>query len=780
SKYTYIWGNAWYKTLEDYAEARLGESVTGWTEDQIIAKLDILENYQASAVANPGINSSVVVLPPTSIVVGGGWHREHEPRPVANNANGQAIIKQICLADPDNTDTEPESDDELIPTSGPPPPPAPPAPPAVRAENPHPPIATLTRSSTATTMLETLLEGQTTESPSLGSPSVSHFPPLPQLLPPMNPPCGLVRARLQARVAMQGLVQDLTQEDSGEDEGVQMDGLMPSQQEAQQEGPPITYAGYRSHLDSPDDTSGEPPTAPPPTGVNTPAPSKKQSRHPANSVLAHLERAQAVDAVRDFVCAGRAKAISHSRIRPQRTEPSAPPKTSVQQPSSSRSGKKPSRRLDPVGAAQADLVEFNKRCAHDGVRNFVQGVTRQNERIGRCTLREGEVRSPTDLLADNEEDRAHDEALREGKLPAGGRKKKPQARDFSGIRGHILTLAKLHLFAFALSEGIYQTRATLMMWVALVHEATWLMELPNVPYVAATTEELEVMVNYIATLRGKIKERVRPVLSHVEGFDHCVATQEDIQTNLDLFHELYPNSFHCTSRRPRKGHYENVLLARCIAAAFFYGPNSVGVLFPDYFEDMPLTIVAFILAIIQFCLEEWSDGYFVSRDLGAGNMLDKYEAHLTGLKDFRKAAPRRLEKLQDGWFEYASQYSGATFVREKSGQEPGPCSEFRPDTPPPSPSPPPESPSQGSSHGGNNASALAATNAPTNVVMEEDDLYNHPPSLHPETNPFLAPDDRCASTPHDVEHAPTPTPDAEFNERGYPTAQSKGKGRACD
>jgi hypothetical protein len=61
-----------------------------------------------------------------------------------------------------------------------------------------------------------------------------------------------------------------------------------------------------------------------------------------------------------------------------------------------------------------------------------------------------------------------------------------------------------------------------------------------------------------------------------------------------------------------------------------------------------------ILPQIQFCLEEWQDGYFVTRDLGAGNMLEKYEGHLASLKDLRKIAPRRLERLQDGWFEYAT------------------------------------------------------------------------------------------------------------------------------
>ncbi|KAG8729045.1 hypothetical protein FRC10_004332 [Ceratobasidium sp. 414] len=139
---------------------------------------------------------------------------------------------------------------------------------------------------------------------------------------------------------------------------------------------------------------------------------------------------------------------------------------------------------------------------------------------------------------------------------------------------------------------------------ALVHEATWHKEVLDVPYIAATTEELEVMVNYLTTLWGKLKERVRPIVGPSRGFNQCVATQQDIQDNLDLFHELHPNSFHCTSTRPRQGCYEHIDLAHCIAAAFFYSPNAVRVLFPDYFEDMPLTIVAFVLAIrsVVYCL----------------------------------------------------------------------------------------------------------------------------------------------------------------------------------
>ncbi|KAG8685288.1 hypothetical protein FRC08_013209 [Ceratobasidium sp. 394] len=679
-----------------------------------------------------------------------------------------ATVKRMCLADPDNTDTEPKSDDKPVLTStGPHLPPAPPTPPAVCAKLPEPPNATLTRQSTATTIVpETPLEGQSTGSPSLGGSPVSRFPSLPRLLPPMNVPRGPVHARLQANVMARNTLMDLATVALGEDVEMrdpepqqETQGTQPETQGTQPaRAPPITYAGYRSHADPQDDISV--PRTPPPTRASSPAlaqPRSHQPRAPSNSVLAHLEHLQVADAVRDLVRTGRNAAMARSRIR--RVDPSAPPKTSQQSSSAaSKPSKNSSRRLEPIASARADMVEFNKRCGYDNATSLVQSATRRNERKGRCTVREGEPRFQHELLPDNEEELAHDEAQRQGKHPTGGRKKKPLARDFTGIRRQILTLAKVHLFAFALSEGIYQTRATFMMWAALVHEATWHMELPDVPYVAATAEELEVMVNYIATLRGKLKERVRPIVGPSQGFNHCIATQQDIQNNLDLFHELHPNSFHCTSTRPRRGHYEHIDVAHCIAAAFFYGPNAVGVLFPDYFEDMPLTIVAFILAIMQFCIEEWSDGYFVGRDLGASNMLEKYEGHLAGLKDLRKVAPRRLQRLQEGWFEYAAEYFGAWFTHEKSGKDGVPCEELRPDTPPPSP-PRAESLSQGSLQGSSRGGTSVRALAPTSSRIEDDDydLYEMPYPDHG-PNPFFI-DDQHAPTPSDVEsRAPTPPP----------------------
>ncbi|KAG9075915.1 hypothetical protein FS749_012356 [Ceratobasidium sp. UAMH 11750] len=359
-----------------------------------------------------------------------------------------------------------------------------------------------------------------------------------------------------------------------------------------------------------------------------------------------------------------------------------------------RPREKENRRLDPVSAARQDMAAFNDEVARGNTESFVQSVVRQgrrleHERSGRC----GPIhhRSLHDLLDDDEELLAEAEARARKRamipLPSRrrrrNRKQKPLARDFSGVRRQVLVLAKIHLFAFALAEGIYQTRLTVMEWAEEIHYHTWMMLLPKVKYEAPSQAEIEIMVNYLATLRGKVKDRLRPLAAFIHKFQHCVETQQDIQDNLDIFNLVYPNSFHCTQYSPREGHYESPHLARFIAAALFYAPSSVGVQFPDYFKRMPLTIVAFVLAVWQFCLEEWSNGWYESRDLGASFMLDKYEAHLAGLKDLEEVAPERMEELRKQWAKYAQAYSGASFVRRRGGQAATLRSELRPDTPQP-------------------------------------------------------------------------------------------------
>ncbi|CAE6503370.1 unnamed protein product, partial [Rhizoctonia solani] len=161
--------------------------------------------------------------------------------------------------------------------------------------------------------------------------------------------------------------------------------------------------------------------------------------------------------------------------------------------------------------------------------------------------------------------------------PSRVRKPKPLARDVSGIDRQVLTMAKIHLLAYALVHGRF------LQWASDVHEATSQVELPDQPYNRPEHEIYEFMVNSIATRRGKTKEQLREFVARVSGFRQNLKKHKVIQRNEDIFNRLYPNNFHCLESNPRRGDYEHPEIGHCIALILFHGPNSVGVLYPKYF-----------------------------------------------------------------------------------------------------------------------------------------------------------------------------------------------------
>ncbi|KAG8719935.1 hypothetical protein FRC08_001596 [Ceratobasidium sp. 394] len=544
-----------------------------------------------------------------------------------------------------------------------------------------------------------------------------------------------------------------------------------------------TYGGTRSH-------------APPASNTNAAAPggiepdSEPEDPEPIarpnspNLTAAELIRRERTRAVAAKVQA-ELRGLASGPLRPRRlfAEASQPPVNNSQtRPPPGATADVPgahtrgTRRLDPVSAARADMINFNKAAARDGVTGFIESVTRHSEHTARC---QPPASRPADgLLEDDEELLAQAEAFANSKWPSSSppsrgrnRKKKPLARDVSGIERQVLIMAKIHLFVYALVEGVYQTRATFLRWALAVYYATWIMELPDTPYVKPPHEFLEIMVNNLATARGKTKEAMRPFVENVHGFMHRLLDQQAIQDNLDRFSLLYPNNFHCTEYCPRKGHYESPELAHAIAVTFFQGPSSAGMMYPDYFRDMPLTVIAFVLAIWQFCIEEWSNGWHQRGDLGMAAMREKYEGHLAGLKELRDIAPKRVAKLQKKWREYVEKYSGISFTDPKNDEAGGVRpSEMRPDTPEP------------------DVDAMSVEELDEQlfetarqeslrdrmreiIAREEEEALGGAPTCDDDDEPR-------AETPHPV-HSRSPSPAAvEFNEHGRLTARAKGKGRA--
>ncbi|KAG9091538.1 hypothetical protein FS749_016466, partial [Ceratobasidium sp. UAMH 11750] len=287
-----------------------------------------------------------------------------------------------------------------------------------------------------------------------------------------------------------------------------------------------------------------------------------------------------------------------------------------------------------------------------------------------------------DLVPDNEKERSAKAAKAVGELPS-GRKPKPTSRDLHGYERQLISSAKMHLLAYALKNGVIQTRPTFVEWSDKSWLTIWGEQLPNLPPQVASTMVKQIMVNNLATGRGRFKDPVRPLVQHTLKLIKPALTDEDVQYNLEIFFSVHPNTFHCKQFSPPSGHYESDLLTNAIATTMFSGPNAVGVVYKEFFNPMPLTTVAFVLAIVQFCIEEYETGNFRPHDLSMTDLLNKYVAHLRGLKEASAAAKKRMARLQQHWHDYGLKYSGTSNVGEDVYQPITQRRDVRPDTPEP-------------------------------------------------------------------------------------------------
>ncbi|KAG9088220.1 hypothetical protein FRC06_002163 [Ceratobasidium sp. 370] len=128
-------------------------------------------------------------------------------------------------------------------------------------------------------------------------------------------------------------------------------------------------------------------------------------------------------------------------------------------------------------------------------------------------------------------------------------------------------------------------------------------------YVAATTTASRapsvlpviksILVNSLATGRGRFKDPVRPLVEFKLGFIKPPSNDTDVNHNLTIFWAVHLNAFHCTEFSPPYGHYESDLVTHAIACTMFSTPTSIGVVHHEFFKPMPLTTVVFVLAMVS-------------------------------------------------------------------------------------------------------------------------------------------------------------------------------------
>ncbi|QRV91331.1 hypothetical protein RhiJN_19349 [Ceratobasidium sp. AG-Ba] len=208
-QYTFIEETAGYETLAAFAVDRLGQDFDGWDDEDIQTALDIAED-QAYEVQPPQPETEIIMLETPSSRISGGWANQANTalatslgKRAAEYQSTQSTVKRIRTSDPNDSATEPESDDEptTVANQSDPPPHPPPPPPPLHQDDSRPLIAPLERVDTGPIALEAPLDGQPQPSPpSLGGRS-AHLPALLNTPSEHVPTRGPVHARMKRKLA---------------------------------------------------------------------------------------------------------------------------------------------------------------------------------------------------------------------------------------------------------------------------------------------------------------------------------------------------------------------------------------------------------------------------------------------------------------------------------------------------------------------------------------------------------------------------------------------------
>ncbi|KAG9087551.1 hypothetical protein FRC06_002480 [Ceratobasidium sp. 370] len=202
----------------------------------------------------------------------------------------------------------------------------------------------------------------------------------------------------------------------------------------------------------------------------------------------------------------------------------------------------------------------------------------------------------TDLVEDNAEVLEAEAALALGHHLC--LQNKPTLADFPGLPRRVTSIAIPELLAEACTEGPFKVFGTMDKWANASYCTVWDREVPDTPFM-------------------RLPRQLRA---------------------LDPANDEDP--------------YEHPGLCKCIAAAFFWGPDALRMAHHEKFRPIPLPTIAMVLTIIQQCIQEWGTRRHVQTELKADLQLKMYRAHLQGLLAYNKKAPTQLNEFCDEWFWY--------------------------------------------------------------------------------------------------------------------------------
>ncbi|KAG8715140.1 hypothetical protein FRC09_016873 [Ceratobasidium sp. 395] len=292
---------------------------------------------------------------------------------------------------------------------------------------------------------------------------------------------------------------------------------------------------------------------------------------------------------------------------------------------------------------------------------------------------------------------------------------------YPGRRGKAASHAIPHLLSVAIRKGVYQDKNIYTHWANREYRRAWKKLYPGIKVRRPTKHLLGLMTIRISGLRTDVKRRVRPLMARLHKLKNPGSSNQQLEYNRAVCQR---------NLNADEDYYEHGHVFDVVSEAYFAQPDSPVILHHRDFAVMPLEAIAFVLTMMQDCLQEWDTGCLRARDNHFKQQRAVFDAHLHGLHTYMGTARRRLVGLQSEWFLAGMQHAGIHVV--EGSQEHHADQEY------------------------------CQPVAQACFIRPDSDSD---PELSPEPQP---------------EPSPEPSPEPQYNAHGCRTAQSKGKGKLRD
>jgi len=178
-------------------------------------------------------------------------------------------------------------------------------------------------------------------------------------------------------------------------------------------------------------------------------------------------------------------------------------------------------------------------------------------------------------------------------------------------------------------------------------------------------------------LFAEMKPKVSTLVEHLYHFKTSKAP-ESILSNVELakmllrdMNFIYPEA---RDRGKRHSPYSHPIIQEAINVTLFRNKNDVGVVYHEHFSPMPIPVIALILTVVQWCIDEWSDGQRKDSSWEESRLHVVYSSHVSSLLIFQAQGLERnidvLNQLQCDLLRNAREHAGVSRypITEPCGQ----------------------------------------------------------------------------------------------------------------